>query len=527
MMKPGKQLIKGATAVGVLSLIASGNPAKADAGILDGYEVFGIDGQSNDLVKYRFCDQNFQNLGHVHFDDGATAAGIKGMAYVPDVLNFYGFWKDPSSNLTKLVYINSETALATVVGQDIGTGEVTGATIAWLRDDIADLNNGHGNDCDGVDEGNPGNSTGVNLNGMGNGAHGGINCQTQLGIFALQTIEVAEDLPLPFHISEGYVVPDAEFAAKISVLGASITNTASTVPVTLQITVGTTIIEPFGDPTKPVDANINDQNNPRNYILSGVNPSGTQISIKAASWIKKQSYYSGLQNNHWQTFIVKDSHGNSANVKVLRNGDNAPNYTSFSDTNVIRDFVRDYVDLTTQKMVLDENQAIFLFELGTNDLTSAGADFDDLVVMVTLDEDPNDLVDLDDDDATVAPAARLIKVDVQTGGVQQMMNLNHIYDGLTAAADGTFYATFAQQLYKIDVFTQIETLVGDLPNSEVKGFESAGSTFCGFSTQTDRLVPIDILTGAAIDSPMDVMVGDLQTIVFKEATDITVSAGCD
>ncbi|MCH7651988.1 MAG: hypothetical protein IIA63_12645, partial [Nitrospinae bacterium] len=82
------------------------------------------------------------------------------------------------------------------------------------------------NDCNGIDEDNPGNSTGVSEQGMGHGAHSG--CATIIGpydptpssdvqrmqVFAVQRVEAVEDAPIPFTIDGGHIVPGVQFAAK-------------------------------------------------------------------------------------------------------------------------------------------------------------------------------------------------------------------------------------------------------------------------------------------------------------------------
>jgi hypothetical protein len=492
---------------------------------LDDYQMYGINGQTNELVRYIFIDSKFESIGRVQFSGGTALTGIKGMAHIPGNLNLYGFWTDPSNGLTKLVYINSETAAATVVGADLGPGEVTGATIAWLQQEDGDLNNGHGNDCDGIDEQNPGTSTGVNLNGMGNGAHS--ECVQYLGVFALQDVEALEDHNVTFHIEGGRVIPDEQFAVKFTVVGADITSNGYKMPVTVQLQVGSTVIDPWGDDTKPLEGNVNDDRNPRKLVVQALQPAGTPISIKATSWVKNQAHLSGESDGHWKVNLSKDSATGTAHIKVLRNGSSVPSVAALTDASRIRDFLQDYINTSTDKVVLDENQAIFLFELGTTDLNYA--DYDDLAVLVTLSEDVLSLLnDADDDDVYTGPSSRLIKVDPETGAVQQMMTMNNTYDGLTATANGTFYATKGQELWRLNPHNQTETLVGTLPSAEVKGFESAGSVFCGFSLQSGKLEPINILTGASVASSVSVSVSDLQTIVFTQAPQIPLTwAGYD
>ena len=59
--------------------------------------------------------------------------------------------------------------------------------------------------------------------------------------------------------------------------------------------------------------------------------------------------------------------------KVLRNGDAVPLIPGLNPQPPVEEFIKDYVK--DGKIVLDENEAIFLFELGTTDLNSTAADY--------------------------------------------------------------------------------------------------------------------------------------------------------
>ena len=72
----------------------------------------------------------------------------------------------------------------------------------------------------------------------------------------------------------------------------------------------------------------------------------------------------------------------SRNVKVLRDGDTVPQIAGFLNQGNIESFLGGYI--TNGKVTIDKNQAIFLYELGTTNLDSASADFQDCVVLVTL-----------------------------------------------------------------------------------------------------------------------------------------------
>ncbi|MCP3906278.1 MAG: fibro-slime domain-containing protein [Planctomycetes bacterium] len=75
-------------------------------------------------------------------------------------------------------------------------------------------------------------------------------------------------------------------------------------------------------------------------------------------------------------------------VYVLKDGDPVPAIPAMADQSTILDFVEPYIDIPSGFMTLAPNEAIYLFELGTTDLGSPAADFQDLVVLVRLASDP-------------------------------------------------------------------------------------------------------------------------------------------
>ena len=117
----------------------------------------------------------------------------------------------------------------------------------------------------------------------------------------------------------------------------------------------------------------------------------SSIDVTGTSWRTSGSVY--LQRN---------SHEESPSVKVLRDGDPVPDISGFENQTDAVEFVRNYIDPATNTMTMDENQSIYLFELGTTRLTSSAADFQDLVVLVTLGESPEALAD---DGSDLADAA--------------------------------------------------------------------------------------------------------------------------
>ena len=186
-----------------------------------------------------------------------------------------------------------------------------------------------------------------------------------------------------FDIVDGEVIPTVDYEASIKVLGAAITYGGSYhMPVTVKAEIDGTTIEPWGSFTLPVDGNVN-IGTQQEYNLPDTYSAGTPISVTGQSWVKADSDYSGTSNSHWTQEIQVNSASGSSAVLVLRDGDDVPDITPFQDQGSIVSFLQGYID-NNQKVVLDDNQAIFLYELGTTNLSSSAADFQDLVILVTL-----------------------------------------------------------------------------------------------------------------------------------------------
>ncbi len=199
----------------------------------------------------------------------------------------------------------------------------------------------------------------------------------------LEFLNKVEDVD--FDITDGEVIPTEAYHATVTILGSAINYGGQyEMPVTTGINVGSTCFEPWGCwETEPVDANVNDGNNPRVYELPQTFAANTPISISSNCWMKKSSGYSGEENSHWKIYRTVHSHPASNRVYVLRNGDDVPDVQGFLDQQSILYYVNDYV--VDDKITLTENQVIYLFEY-TSDLGGSSADYQDLVVLITLSE---------------------------------------------------------------------------------------------------------------------------------------------
>jgi hypothetical protein len=75
---------------------------------------------------------------------------------------------------------------------------------------------------------------------------------------------------------------------------------------------------------------------------------------------------------------------NTAQVKTLMNGQDAPALEGFGGQQSLQEFLNVYLD-NSGRTVIAPNQVILLFELGSTDTSSTAADFQDMVVLLTID----------------------------------------------------------------------------------------------------------------------------------------------
>lgn len=93
---------------------------------------------------------------------------------------------------------------------------------------------------------------------------------------------------------------------------------------------------------------------------------------------------------------------------------------------------------------------------------------------------------------------RLVRVDHRNGSIEHSMTLARMYEGLATLDGVTFYACTETKLYKINVSTETETLVGNLPGSKFRALEFVGSTLMAFDSTSDTMIPIRTSDAAQI-----------------------------
>ena len=480
-----------AGALGIGTGVAMGLTTPAAAQSLDDNYLFGINSQTGNLVRYKFVDAMLDTIGVVQDSSGATLTGIEASAYVPRSSNIVSFWTDPSDGLTKLVYVNIKTAQAVVVGQDLGQGAITGA-VAAPPTPLAP----------------PVSSDPTPLSDL-----------MQYDVYAVQAMPQVD-----FDITTNQAVPTEPFAMKVTILGSAISSGgAYDMPVTAKLVFGTSTEQPFGTFTLPITANLNDGMNPRTHVFPGTFNANTPVNVVARSWDMTDTYYNdtyvptgvvSTNDGDWENSMTVDSNTGGQQVITLRDGDPVPNIPGFMDQNSIAQYLVGYIDSTTNTMDLGANQVVYLFELGTTDMTDPAADFQDLVVLVTFAKDAGDLPS----DETEA-LAKLINVDHSDGSTQRMMLLDHAYDSLAAESAQMFYGTVGDELYAIDPTAGTETLVGTLDFQDIKGSGFAASALYGFSHLNNLLSEIDTATAASVPPQVDMGVADLGTVIFMRLAD--------
>lgn len=459
---------------------------------LDGMVMYGINRDDGTLKRYDFASGQPTSNGEVHNAQGMALTGIGAAAHIPGFQNIIAFWTDPSAGRTRMLYLNPETGYAATINSvdndspdTLGAGRITGAVAA--RAPV---------------EGQQG--------------------QGGWAVFAVQSSRRTSEVD--FEIDDDSIVVSEPVAAKVTVLGAAISKgSAYDMPVTVKFNINGGDYTPFGPFGKAVNSNVNEDGNPRSHVFPNVFEAGTPIAIIGRSWIKKNNSYNGIRNSHWKKYMtVNGSSEGSSNVIVLRDGDDVPGIACYLGQGSIVEFVEDYIDTNTGKVTLDVNQVIVLFELGTSNFNSPAADFQDLVVLVTLAKTVEELQEgsgTEGDGSETVGTNQLVRVDHQStgGAITPIMALNRSYDGLATTDGLNFYATSGQLLFMIDSVAQTETLVSNLAQSQVFGLEFSGSTLMGFDNAGDHLVPFDVQTGEALSSPMNVGMIELGTVIFMSA----------
>jgi hypothetical protein len=181
--------------------------------------------------------------------------------------------------------------------------------------------------------------------------------------------------------------------------------------------------------------------------------------------------------------------------------------------------VDEYVNSETNKISLKPNQAIYLFELGTTDVNNAAADFQDLVVVVTLARNRSSLEESDGGQEGVT-GPRLIRVDPKTGEKETVMELTHPYDSLAHIKGMTFQATVENAVFQIDAAddAKSESMVRMLDaDQRMHAMAMAGTKLSAFEdAQEQKMLPVNPDVYERVGGAKDIDMQDLGTMIFAD-----------
>lgn len=195
---------------------------------------------------------------------------------------------------------------------------------------------------------------------------------------------------IDFEIIDDTVVPKEDFISSFKVLGAafqgSYNNKYYDRMVTSRLKVGSLTFDPWGNYSLPVSSNLNDGST-HSWDLPTTYLAGTPVTVIGRGWDRRSSsnhplkyYLDYTLDSSWKQTKEVSFENNPDKLIVLKNGDSVPENAGSMGQDSIADFVADYVE--NNKIVLEENEAIFLFELGDS------SDYQDLVVLMTIDPAP-------------------------------------------------------------------------------------------------------------------------------------------
>ena len=180
---------------------------------------------------------------------------------------------------------------------------------------------------------------------------------------------------LDFDITDGEVIPHQNYKVDVTVLGCALKagGDGADYPVQLQVFLNGKAQNPFGIYAgRNTASDIN--NGKQHFWTSDLVSANSPIRLKAKS-------YSPFNTNS-QPLYEQDSKNNSRMVVVLRNGDEVPKTTGFQGQSAAEEYLKPYIK--NGKISLKENQAIYLFELGTTQTNVRWYDLQDCVVLVSL-----------------------------------------------------------------------------------------------------------------------------------------------
>ncbi len=177
---------------------------------------------------------------------------------------------------------------------------------------------------------------------------------------------------VPFKIVDLETIPEGPYRVETKVIGSEISyGGAYRMPVTLRLDIGGASYEPFGK----YDSQNHGVDNRPSFMPDETFAADTPISISAKSWMKGGP-------GGWKVYMEQDSRAGDNQLVVLRDGDKVPKVAGMSGQVSAGELLAPFTE--NGKIKLNDNQAIYLFELGSKDPSSTAFDLQDMVVLIDL-----------------------------------------------------------------------------------------------------------------------------------------------
>ena len=536
---------------------------------LSAVAMYAINKNDGTLFRYDFSECQLESVGVVHSNAGVPLLGIEASAYIPGFQNLYCFWTDPADQQNKLIYVNTETAAAAIVADDLEGGRITGAVASTPMsgtsssfDGIADVLVLPHVDSYLLDSGT------ITFRVKADSTSG------SYGLFSKDSTGYDTGGHIHIHLDGAYVKVRLQSTSN-SYYAVSSTPIAAGTWHQIALTFGSAGLNLYLDGTLVGS----DSYTGGLGVTSGGAGNFEPIVLGANQWASGDLVADNLHDffageigefqiidrvlgpsdlgalsaapaNSWTVFAVQHAKVSPPVViagSININPNNSPQNefelvgTRYDGTSIT--ITRD--DLH-QNSTVDAGGVYYTGYATTihvkpkgngsqNGLLVDGAEFiiqnsNTYVFNGTMNvEIYNDHIHSNgkamgqwwlrivsgtivQDDQVELPD-RLISVDHKTGVVTEIMALARGYDTLATVDGQVFYATVGQDLYRLDAIAETETLLGAVAGADLGGLEFCQGQLWGFDLAADNLRACDTAGGTASGSAQ-VGATDLGTIVF-------------
>ncbi len=95
-----------------------------------GQVMYSITNDQGELYRYGFDKNTLGRVGYLADKDGRIFTGIQASTILPGSHNIFAFWTDTETDEVRMLYVNPKDGKSMIVGDALGHGHFTGATVA-------------------------------------------------------------------------------------------------------------------------------------------------------------------------------------------------------------------------------------------------------------------------------------------------------------------------------------------------------------------------------------------------------------